>query len=213
MQIMDQIRHASRSAKVIARSLAARKSLFSLTAALCVLLLLIGNGETAEGGGTENAKDNLTFSGRVANSSGDPVTGAEILYAVNWQTAQLVGRTATDGTFHFDIARPERKKSGERLDILITHADYANRWRKLPLENTANIEIQLDAPGTISGRVLNSSGEPIPNVAVRIEFLMSGDRTSPHREDFSMLNIFHHMPPAETDEGVSLFSVIYLKAL
>ena len=155
MQIMEHICHTSGWAMVIARSLAVRKSLFSLTAALCVLLLLIGDGETAEGGGTENATENLAFSGRVVNSSGDPVTGAEILYAVNWQTTQLVGRTATDGTFHFEIARPEPKKSGERLDILITHADYANRWRKLPLENTANIEIQLDAPGKISGRILN----------------------------------------------------------
>ena len=200
MQIMEQIRHAPGSAKVIARSVAVRKSLFSLTAGFCVLLLLIGNGETAEGGGTENATENLAFSGRVVNGSGDPVVGAEILYAVNWRTTQLVTRTAADGTFRFEIMRPEPRKSGGRLDILITHADYANRWRKLPLENTANIEIQLDAPGKITGRILNPSNEPISNAEVRIRFLMSGDRRSPHREDYSMLNIFHHMPPAETDE-------------
>ena len=213
MRIMEQIRHAPRSAMAAARSVAVRKSLFMLTAALCVLLLLIGDGETAEDGGTENATENLTFSGRVVNGSGDPVVGAEIRYAVNWRATQLVARTATDGTFRFEIPRPEPRKSGGRLDILISHADYANRWRKLPLEHTTNIEIQLDAPGKISGRILNPSDEPISNAEVSIQFLMSGDRMSPHREDFSMLNIFHHMPPAETDEGVSLFSVIYLKAL
>ena len=148
----------------------------------------------------ENSAEKLTYSGRVVNDESEPVEGAEILYAVNWQATQLATRTATDGTFHFEIARPEPKKSGERLDILITHADYANRWRKLPLENTANIEIQLDAPGKITGRILNPSNEPISNVEVRIRFLMSGDRRSPHHEDYSMLNIFHHMPPAETDE-------------
>ena len=201
MQIMEHICHTSGWAMVIARSLAVRNSLFSLTAALGVLLLLIGDGETAKGGGAENAKENLTFSGRVANNNGDPVAGAEILYAVNWQATQLATRTATDGTFRFEIPRAELRKLGGRLDILITHADYANRWKKLPLESTENIEIQLDAPGKISGRILNSSGEPIPNAEVRIRFLMSGDRTSPHREDYSMLNIFHHMPPVETDEN------------
>ena len=99
MQIMEQIRHAPGSAKVIARSVAVRKSLFVLTASLCVLLLLIGNGETAEGEGTENATENLAFSGRVINNNGDPVGDAEILYAVNWRTTQLVTRTVTDGTF------------------------------------------------------------------------------------------------------------------
>ncbi len=200
MQIMEQIRHAPGSAKVIARSVAVRKSLFVLTASLCVLLLLIGNGETAEGEGTENATENLAFSGRVINNNGDPVGDAEILYAVNWRTTQLVTRTVTDGTFRFDIPRPEPRKSGGRLDILIAHDDYANRWRKLPLENTTNIEIQLDAPGNVSGRILNPSDEPISNAEVRIQFLMGGDRMSSHREDYSMLNIFHHMPPAETDE-------------
>ena len=200
MQIMEQIRHAPGSAKVIARSVAVRKSLFSLTAGFCVLLLLIGDGDTAEGGGTENVTENLAFSGRVANNNGDPVAGAEIRYAVNWQATQLVARTATDGTFRFEMPRPESRKSEGRLDILITHADYANRWRKLPPKSTENIEIQLDAPGKISGRILNSSGEPISNAEVRIQFLMSGDRMSPHREDYSLLNIFHHMPPAVTDE-------------
>lgn len=176
------------------------KTLFALTAALCVLLFLIGNPDTAGGGGRGNTKENFTFSGRVANSSGDPVAGAEILYAVNWQATQLVARTATDGTFRFEMPRPAPRKSGGRLDILITHDDYANQWRNFPLENTTNIEIPLDAPGKISGRILNPSDEPISNAEVRIQFLMSVDRMSPHRQDNSMLNIFHHMPLAETDE-------------
>lgn len=200
MRIMEQIRHTAGPAMAAARSSAVRKSLFSLTAALCVLLSLIGGGETAEGGGTENATENLAFSGRIVNNNGEPAVDAEIRYAVNWETTQLVTRTATDGTFRFEIPRPKLRKLDGRLDILITHVDYANRWRNLPPKSTENIEIQLDAPGTISGRVLNSSGEPISAAEVRIQFLMSGDRMSPHREDYSMLNIFHHMPPAKTDD-------------
>ena len=120
---------------------------------------------------------------------------------MNWQSTQLVARTATDGTFRFEMPRPDLRKLDGRLKILITHADFANHWRKLPLDDTTDIEIQLDAPGTISGRILTRSGNPIPNVEVRIQFLMDGNPMSPHREDYSMLDIFHRMPPAETDEN------------
>lgn len=201
MQIVEQICHTSGSAMVIAKNLAVRKSLFSLTAGLCVLLLLTEGGDTAVDGRTENATESLTFSGRVANNNGDPVVGAEILYAVNWEATQLVIRTATDGTFRFEMPSPNLGKSNGRFDILITHPDYASQWRKLFRKNTENIEIQLEAPGIISGRVLNSSGEPIPNAEVKIQFLMSGDQTSPHREDYSMLGILHRARPAKTGES------------
>lgn len=201
MQIVEQIRHTSGLAIVIAKSLAVRKSLFSLTVGLCVLLLLTEGGDTAMGGRTENATENLTFSGRVANNNGDPVVGAEILYAVNWEDTQLATRTATDGTFRFEMPRPNLGKSDGRFDILITHPDYASRWRKLFRKNTETIEIQLEAPGIISGRVLNFSGEPVPNAEVKIQFLMSGDQTSPHREDYSMLGILHRARPAKTGES------------
>lgn len=201
MQIVEQIRHTSASAMVIAKSLVVRKSLFSLTAGVCVLLLLTEGGETAVDGRTENATESLTFSGRVANNNGDPVVGAEILYAVNWEDTQLATRTATDGTFRFEMPRPNLGKSNGRFDILITHPDYASRWRKLFRKNTENIEIQLEAPGIISGQVLNSSGEPVPNAEVKIQFLMSGDQTSPHREDYSMLGILHRARPAKTGES------------
>ena len=205
MQIMEQIRHTSESAKTSAGRSSVRKTLFPLIASAYVLLTLISGGGTNLGPqflatAAENASEKSTFSGRVVNNKGEPIKDAEIRYAVNWEATQLVTRTATDGTFRFEMPHPDPGKLDGRLNILITHADYASRWRKLPLENTTDIEIQLDAPGIISGRVLNSTGEPILDAEVRIQFLMSGDRTSPHREDYSMLDIFRRMSPAETDE-------------
>ena len=205
MQIMEQIRHTWGSAMTSVGRSSVRKTLFPLIASAYVLLTLIGGGGTNLGPqslatAAENETEKRIYSGRVVNNKGEPIKDAEIRYAVNWEATQLLTRTATDGTFRFEMPRPEPGKSDRRFGILITHADYASRWRKLPLENTTDIEIQLDAPGTISGRVLDSSGEPILSSEVRIQLLMSGDRTSPHREDYSMLNIFHHMPPAETDE-------------
>ena len=205
MQTMEQIRHTPARTMAAARSLIVRKNLVPLAAGICILLGIIGGDGVNPSPqflatAAENETEKRTYSGRIVNNRGEPIEDAEIRYAVNWEATQLVTRTATDGTFRFDIPRPEPGKSDRRFGILITHLDYASRWRKLPLENTTDIEIQLDAPGIISGRVLNSTGEPILDAEVRIQFLMSGDRTSPHREDYSMLDIFRRMPPAETDE-------------
>ncbi len=205
MQITEQIRLTWGSAMTSVGRSSVRKTLFPLIASAYVLLTLLSGGGTNLGlqslaTAAENASEKLTFSGRVVNNKGEPIEDVEIRYAVNWEATQLVTRTATDGTFSFEMPRPDPGKLDGRLKILITHADFANHWRKLPLDDTTDIEIQLNAPGTISGRVLDSSSEPILSSEVRIQLLMSGDRTSPHRVDYSMLNIFHHMPPAETDE-------------
>ena len=205
MQIMEQIRHTWGSAMTSVRRSSVRKTLFPLIASAYVLLTLTGGRGTnlspqSLATAAENVTEKLTFSGRVVKNKGEPIEDAEIRYAVNWKATQLVTCTATDGTFRFEMPRPDPRKLDGRFDILITHPDYASRWRKLPRENTTDIEIQLDAPGTISGRILTRSGNPIPNVEVRIQFLMDGNPMSPHREDYSMLNIFHHMPAAETDE-------------
>ena len=148
--------------------------------------------------------EKLTYSGRVVNSDGEAVEGAEILYAVNWRRTKHGTRTAADGTFHFEITRPELGKWAEkRLDIVVTHPDYAHLWRKLSLKNTANVEIQLGAPGAIAGKVMNEAGEPIPNAEATIKFTVGGDALSPRigdYEDYTMLEIFHRTPPAKTDE-------------
>lgn len=203
-----------------------RKNLFPLIASAYVLLMLIGGGGTHLepqflATAAENSLEKLTFSGRVVNNKGASIADAEISYAVDWSATQFVARTVTDGTFRFEMTPPEPAKSAGRLDILITHPDYASRWRKLPFENTENIEIRLDAPGIISGRVMGGSGEPIPNAKAKIQFLMSGNPMSPQLEDYSTLDIFHRMPPAETDENgefvfrnlpQSVMTMLYIQA-
>ena len=206
MKIMELIQHTPARTMAAARSLIVRKNLVLLAAGICILLGIIGGDGVNPSPqflatAAENVTEKRTYSGRIVNNKGESIEDAEILYAVNWEATQLVTRTATDGAFRFEMQRPNLGKSDGRFDILITHPDYASRWRKLFRKNTENIEIQLDAPGIVSGRVLDSSGEPILGSEVRIQLLMSGDRTSTHRVDYSMLNIFHHMPPAKTDEN------------
>lgn len=150
-----------------------------------------------------NDSEKLTYSGRVVNSDGEAVEGAEILYAVNWRRTKHGTRTSADGTFRFELTRPEPGKWEGRLDIVVTHLDYAHLWRKLSLKNTANVEIQLGAPGAIAGKVMNEAGEPIPNAEATIGFTVGGDALSPRigdYEDYTMLEIFHRTPPAKTDE-------------
>ena len=152
----------------------------------------------------ENAPEKLTYSGRVVNDDGEPVEGAEILYAVNWGGTTLGTRTTEDGRFRFELVRPELGKWAEkRLDIVVAHPDYAHLWRKLSLKNTENVEIQLDASGTIAGRVMNEAGAPIANAEATIQFT-DGNASSPRTgdyKDYSMLDIFHHTPPAKTEEN------------
>ena len=124
---------------------------------------------------------------------------------VNWGRTKLGTRTTEDGRFRFELVRPELGKWAEkRLDIVVAHPDYASRWRKLSLENTADVRIQLDTPGIISGRVMNEAGEPIQNAEANSSS-RAGGGVFPARigdyEDYSMLDFFHRTPPAKTDEN------------
>ena len=151
-----------------------------------------------------DAAEKLTYSGRVVNDGGEAVEGAEIIYAVNWGRTKDGARTAADGTFRFELPRPKPRKWEGRLDIVVTHPDYAHLWRKLSLKNTESVEIQLEAPGTIAGKVMNEAGEPIPNAEATIQFTSGGDALTPRigdYEDYTMLEIFHRTPPAKTDEN------------
>ena len=142
----------------------------------------------------ENDAGKLTYSGRVVNDDGEPVEGAEILYAVNWRRTKHGTRTAADGSFRFELMRPDLGKWEGRLDVVVTHPDYAHLWRKLSLEDTEHVDIQLGAPGTIAGRVMNEAGKPIPNAEATIQYTGG-------YEDHSMLEIFHRTPPAKTNEN------------
>ncbi|MDE0044116.1 MAG: redoxin domain-containing protein, partial [Candidatus Poribacteria bacterium] len=128
-----------------------------------------------------NAPEKLTFSGRVLDTDGEPVADAEILYSVKFNSSESVVRTEVDGTFRFESPRLELK-NWERVSIIATHPDHALGWRKLRLENTADVEIQLQTPEVISGRVLNEDGVPIQNVIAQVQVLLSGNPESLGRE-------------------------------
>ena len=138
----------------------------------------------------------LTFSGRVVNNNGVPVADAEIRYAVSfyplegdtesgrssYYTSDSFTRTRVDGTFRFELwlSRLEwmpfdSKEMLSRLNIAVTHPDHAIWWQEFPFQSAADVEIQLEIPEIISGKVMNEAGEPIQNAEVLMNYLFRGD--------------------------------------
>ena len=140
-----------------------------------------------------NAQEKLTFSGRVIDTDGEPVADAEILYSVKYNPSKSVARTAGDGTFRFEVPRPDLEE-WERVSIIATHPDYALGWRNLQLQNTTGVEIRLETPGVISGRILNGDGTPIQNVMTHIQYLFSGKPAPVGRESILRGNVIPGFP-------------------
>ena len=124
----------------------------------------------------ERKDEKLTFSGRVVASNGEPVVDAEILYSLDFDPRESVTRTAIDGTFHFESAHPGFTAC-RVVHIVATHPNHAIGWQNLSPQSTADVEIQLQTPGVISGRAMNEAGVPIQNAVVRtrLSFISNPD--------------------------------------
>ena len=154
--------------------------------------------------------EKLIYSGRVVDSDGAPVADAELFYPSKLKSSEAVTRTAPDGTFHFEVQRPDDKEQA-RVNIVLTrpivatHPNHAIGWQNLPLQSNMDVEIQLGAPEGISGRVLNAAGDPIQNAEARVTSLYSTGHVSSHPliltspELFTGLDIISIIPPAKTD--------------
>ena len=145
----------------------------------------------------ENIAAKLTFSGRVVDSDGEPVADAEILYSVNYSPPKSIARTRIDGTFRFELAYPERKEQ-DCVDIVAIHPQHASGWQNLQLQNTADVEIQLEKSAIISGRIMNTSGDPVQNVEVQIKSFFRDGPLTIRPENYSILDLMP-IPPVETD--------------
>ena len=145
----------------------------------------------------ETEDEKLKLSGRIINKDGVPVADAAILYVVESNLSESVTRTVVDGTFRFDLPRPELKQS-EQVSIVATHSDYAFGWQTFSIENTTDVEIQLANPGSISGKIMNEAGEPIQNAEVRVQVLFRGAPTLGRSENLLSRDAIP-IAPAKTD--------------
>ena len=145
----------------------------------------------------ENTAEKLTFSGHVIDSDGEPVADAEIMYSAKYKPPESVTRSAADGRFRFKSPRLELKE-WEHVSIIAKHPNHALGWRNLQLQNTVDIEIRLETPGVVSGRILNGDGAPIQNASIEIQVLFSGNPAPIGRESNLAMDVIP-ISPGKTD--------------
>ena len=213
MQFMRQIHRISSPTMVSSWSgTAIGKILFFLTIAVCVLSEAQSPPDAAE-----SRPEKLTFSGRVVDSDGVPVANAGLRYAVSFYPLEAKSqsahsyyghdfftRTGREGTFRFELV-PSRiewmpfDSEGmlSRLNIAVTHSDHAIWWQEFPFQSAADVEIQLEIPEIISGKVMNEAGEPIQNAEILMNSLSRGDSMS--REPGEDLDHYAFPQPVKTD--------------
>ena len=155
-----------------------------------------GSGSAQRAATAKNESEKRIFSGRVVDGTGAPVAAAVLRYAVSFYPlggdarsghSSYYGpffftRTGVEGTFRFELSpskldwRPfDSKDMLSRLNIAVTHPDHAIWWQEIPFQSTADVEIQLEMPEIISGKVMNEAGEPIQNAEAQIQSVSRGD--------------------------------------
>ena len=160
-----------------------------------------GSGGSAQlpAAAAENGTEKL-ISGRVVDDSGTPVADAEIRYAIMFYpfgedavagysssyNPEFFIRAGVDGTFRFELVEwmPfDSKEMLKRLNITVTHPDYAIWWQEVPFQSTTDMGIQLEMPEMVSGKVMNEAGEPIQGAEVQIQSVSRGDPILREREN------------------------------
>ena len=179
---------------------------------------------TPEGGGSaqraaaaKTESEKRIFAGRVVNNNGAPVANAGLRYTVSFYPLEgnagsgpssyygpfFFTRTGVDGTFRFELSPSkldwmpfDSKDMLSRLNIAVTHPDHAIWWQEVPFQSTTDMEIQLETPEIISGKVMNEAGEPIQNAKIQIQSVFRGD---PIRDPRNRLTHNALPQPVKTD--------------
>ncbi len=119
------------------------------------------------------ATGGASLTGKVVDGSGAPVAGAEVAYIVQgsipWRTRRRASTSAT-GEFRF-AALPA---GGAELVASTAAASSELTEVSLQAGETKDITLSLSIEGTISGLVVDGSGEPVPEAQLLIEPVFTG---------------------------------------
>jgi beta-lactamase regulating signal transducer with metallopeptidase domain/protocatechuate 3,4-dioxygenase beta subunit len=128
---------------------------------------------------TISLEPGVTITGRVLDPDGKPVVGATVAPARSGKGVSLTGDTrysvATNKNGAFSVVLPP---SDDRLYNIIVHDGEYQQWRHWangvgPVIKTQagqkidNIELRLNRPGAIRGRVVDKEGKPVAHVYVQ----------------------------------------------
>jgi len=162
----------------------------------------------------------LPIGGQVVDAKGQPVAGANVYMreaiAGYRRTSHAIKSgdlarvtTGLDGEFRFvDVPA---KSDTIRVDVVVVAKGFALAWKHLPGGvPRENVRMVLKRPTQLSGWVLDTSGNPVPEARVQLEYTMSIRHITqadldqgrwPRVDDARHVNLrgFHEPPSAQTD--------------
>jgi len=161
------------------------------TVILCLIpaiLLVVGiaGGNFAKGTLAEPARQ-ITCTGKVIDAAGKPVAEAKVrLYKLTVNPEAFTYdmalakelKTKGDGAFTLKTEASQDEMSGQTI-ILVEKEGLALGWANWVLRADLDIEIQLDRPQVMAGKVVDDAGRPIPDAEVSIAFMIATRQGQP----------------------------------
>ena len=129
----------------------------------------------------------VTFTGRVFDDAGEPITGAEVgLYKIKIDVeamsydVELMQQLSTkdDGKFVFKTQADGDDLTGQTI-ILVRKKGLAIGWANWRLNENAEVKITLDKADVLAGTVVDETKKPVADANVSISFMVVRTQEEP----------------------------------
>lgn len=116
-------------------------------------------------------KAGAPVAGTILDAAGRPVEGAAVMLAYGWSNIQWrESQSDARGEFRFDHVDETETAQFGPLAVLVEAAGFAPVVRELAAKpQQPRVEIRLEAGRPLSGRVVDSNGNPMGGAAVRFQ--------------------------------------------
>jgi len=142
--------------------------------------------------GAAEQENQITFTGKILDADGQPLSEAEVSFYLMTYTASLSSRnaalvaqqqTGADGAFSFSAPK---EADGYREGSFVARKEgLAMGWIAWRLQGDEEADIRLGAPKQLVGTVVDQAGAPVPDAEVGIPITIVGKA-----EDRRYLSIF-----------------------
>jgi protocatechuate 3,4-dioxygenase beta subunit len=175
---------------------------------LFVLPYALGVSQPADQPDSVPAATPITLTGRVTDSQGRPVEGANVaLYGMTYSEGGLLPKveviqekaTEADGTFSLTAAQGAH--SYRPAFLIVRREGLALGWAMQRTQAEQRFDIVLDEPKDLTGEVVDEKGQPIADAEVSIAFAVMGQD-----EDGRVLGVPGFLKVNADGEGRFLFA-------
>jgi RNA polymerase sigma factor (sigma-70 family) len=132
----------------------------------------------------------ITVAGSVVDTDGKPVAGCRMIIRNGddyYHKMRVESRTDGGGRFSFQATPPWTYSAYLNFQIALVAPDGRIAWTTQPIMSMNDVRVQFKAAATISGRAVNSAGQPVEGASVRL--VRSNDR------DFGRMDFGKAMDP------------------